>query len=155
MSTPEANKKVVRYLVEESLNKGNLDLADQYFTADYQVHIPSAPPGPRGPMAFKNVIGMWRAAFADWHMTIEELVAEGDFVANRFTTRATHTGVLMGIPPTGKKMVVHGQELHRLANGKVAETWVCDDIPSIMVQLGILPPPPLKRPSGPPGGPPK
>jgi predicted ester cyclase len=82
-------------------------------------------------------------------MTIEDLVAEGDFVANRFTTRGTHTAPLMGIPPTGKPMVVHGQELHRLVAGKVAETWVCDDVPSILVQLGVLPKPPMgQRPSG-------
>src|SRR5262249_9990417 len=102
----------------------------------------------RGPQIFKDVIGMWRAAFGDWHMTIENLVAEGEYVANRFTTRGTHTGPLMGIPPTGNKIVVRGQELHRLANGKVAETWVCDDIPSILQQLGIIKPPPV-RPPGP------
>jgi predicted ester cyclase len=100
---------------------------------------------PSGPDAFKLVIGMWRAAFPDWHMTIETLVAEGDFVANRFTTRGTHKAPLMGIPATGKQMVVHGMELHRIAGGKVAETWVCDDVPSIMQQLGIGPPVPIPR----------
>ncbi|HXG13238.1 MAG TPA: ester cyclase [Gemmataceae bacterium] len=154
MSSPEENKKLIRYLIEEGLNKGNFDLLDQHFTPDYRVHLAGNPVSPPpGPQAVKMVIGMWRAAFGDWHMTIEQLVAEGDFVANRFTTRGTHTGPLMGIPPTGKKMVVHGQELHRLANGKVAETWVCDDLPGILVQLGIVQPPPLARPQGPPGRP--
>jgi predicted ester cyclase len=94
------------------------------------------------------VIGIWHTACPDFHMTIEDLVADGDFVANRFTTRGTNTGPLMGIPPTGRTMVVHGQELHRIQDGKLAESWICDDVPSIMVQLGILPPPPV--PSGPP-----
>ena len=144
----EENKKLIRHLIEEALNKGNFAVADGHFTDDYDVHIAGRPSMGRGPEVFKNVIGMWRTAFSDWQMTIENLVAEGDFVANRFTTRGTHTGPLMGIPPTGKTMVVHGQELHRLSNGKVAETWVCDDVPSIMQQLGIVPPPPIRM--GPP-----
>jgi predicted ester cyclase len=148
MSRAEENKSLVRHLIEEGLNQGNLDIADEYFTVDYCVHIPGRTDLPTGPAAFKKSIGMWRAAFPDFHMTIEELVAEGEFVANRFTTRGTHQAPLMGIPPTGKGMVVHGQELHRLSNGKVAETWVCDDVPSILVQLGVLPRPPL-------GGPPR
>lgn len=147
--SPEENKTLIRYLIEEALNKGNLSVAEGHFTPDYQVRIPGKPEGPRGPEVFRQVIGMWRAAFSDWHMTIENLIAEGDYVANRFTTRGTHTGPLMGIPATGKTMVVHGQELHRLRDGKVAETWVCDDVPSIMQQLGIVSPPPIKRP-GPP-----
>ena len=149
--SPDENKALIRYLIEEALNKGNLNLADQFFSEDYLVHIPANPHTPRGPQAFKNVIRMWRAAFPDWQMTIETLVAEGDYVANRFTTRGTHKAPLMGIPQTNKLMVVHGQELHRLKEGKVAETWVCDDIPGIMQQLGIVPPPPIKPRQGPPG----
>src|SRR5687767_903069 len=135
----EENKALIRHLVEEALNKGRLALADEYFDPDYVVHIPSRQDLPRGPAAFKQVIGMWRAAFADWHMTIEDLVAEGDLVANRFTTTGTHTAPLFGFPATGRTMIVRGQELHRLANGKLVETWVCDDVPSILGQLGLLP----------------
>jgi predicted ester cyclase len=150
MSSPteEANKTLVRTLIEESLNKGNLGLADAHFTPDYEVHIPGRTDLPRGPGAFKRVIGMWRSAFPDFHMTIETLIAEGDQVANRFTTRGTHTGPLMGLAPTGRPIVVYGMEFHRLADGKVAESWICDDIPSILQQLGVLPRPSLGPPSG-------
>jgi len=135
----EENKALIRYVIEEALNKGNLDIADECFSPDYVVHLPSQPDLPRGPIVFKEVIGMWRSAFADWHMAIEELVAEGDLVANRFTTTGTHTGELHGIEPTGRPMVVHGMELHRVSNGKVAESWVCNDLPGILVELGSLP----------------
>lgn len=137
----EDNKALIRFIIEEALNKGNLAIADDHFAEDYVAHIPARPDGPRGPEIFKQVIGMWRSAFADWHMTIEELVGEGDLVANRFVTTGTHTGPLMGIPPTGKEMVVRSLELHRVENGKVAESWICDDVPSILVQLGVLPQP--------------
>lgn len=145
MSTAEENKNLIRYLIEDGLNKGHLEIADEHFTPDYEVHIPGRRDLPVGPEAFKQVIGMWRAAFPDFHMTIEALVAEGEMVANRFTTRGTHEAPLMGIPPTGRPMVVRGQELHRVVGGKVAETWVCDDVPSILVQLGVLAPPPVVR----------
>jgi predicted ester cyclase len=138
--SPEENKTLIRHVIEEALNGGNLEIADDYFTDDYIVHVPGRPDEamPRGPEAFKRVIGTWHAACSDWHMTIEELVAEGDGVANRFTTRATHDGPLFGIPPTGNQFVVAGMEFHRVHEGKVAETWVSDDIPGILVQLGIL-----------------
>lgn len=141
------NKALIRRIVEEALNNGRVEIADDYFAPDYAVHIPSRHDMPRGPAAFKQAIGIWRAAFSDWHMTIEDLVGEGDLVANRFTTTGTHTGSLFGMPATGRKMVVHGQELHRLANGKVVESWICDDVPGILVQLGLMP-----RAGGPPPG---
>lgn len=146
-TSTEANKALIREIVERALNQGDFSLADdEHFTPDYTVHIPGREDLPRGPDAFRGVIGMWRTAFSDWHMTIEDLVAEGDLVANRFTTTGTHDGPLMGIPPTGRRMVVHGQELHRVSEGKVAETWVVDDVPGIMVQLGVVPPPPVGGP---------
>lgn len=134
----EENKSLIRHIVEEALNNGHLEIADEYFGSDYVVHIPSREDLPEGPNAFKRAIGLWRSAFADWHMTIEDLVAEGDLVANRFTTTGTHTGPLLGFAPTGRRMVVRGQELHRLVNGKVVESWICDDIPGILAQLGLL-----------------
>ena len=154
MSAQE-NKDLIRRVIEEALNKGNLSVADSAFTADYVAHVPGAPALPSGADAFKRVIQMWRAAFPDWHMTIEELVAEGDIVANRFTTRGTHQGVLMGIPPTGRPITVRGMEFHRLRDGKVAESWIADDIPGIFVQLGLLKMPVGGPPSGPPSGPPR
>ena len=139
----EQNKALIRYLIEEAFNNGNLEAAEGHFTDDYVPRIPSAPrESPlRGHAAFLAVVDLWRAASSDWHMTIEDLVAEGDLVANRFTTRGTHDGSLFGIPATGRRFTVHGQELHRVRDGKVAETWVCDDVPGILLQLGIILPP--------------
>ena len=139
----DRNKALVRRIIETALNGGDLSIADETFRPDYVTHVPGVPPLPPGPEGFKAVIAMWRTACPDLHMQIEQLVAEDDFVANRFTTTGTNTGPLMGIPPTGRKMVVHGQELHRIVDGKLVESWISDDVPSICVQLGILPPPPF------------
>ena len=141
----EDHKALIRYLIEEALNKGNLDAADGRFADDYTVNIAGGSSFRQGVGAFKQVIGMWRAAFSDWHMTIEDLIAQGDKVANRFTTRGTHDGLLMGIPPTNRTMTVHGMEIHRVAEGRVAETWVADDVPGILMQLGVLAESPVPR----------
>jgi predicted ester cyclase len=149
MNQSDENKALIRLIIEEGFNGGNLAVADGRFTDDYTAHVPGIPGLPSGADGFKRVIGMWRAAFGDLHMTIESMVAEGDLVSNRFTTRGTHTGPLFGLAPTGKQMVVEGQEVHRVVDGKVAESWVGDDIPGILVQLGLVELP-IKRPGPPP-----
>jgi predicted ester cyclase len=147
-STQDSNKALVRLIIEEAFNGGRLAVADGRFTDDYTAHVPGVPGLPSGVDGFKRVVGMWRSAFDDLHMTIEAMVAEGDMVANRFTTRGTHTGPLFGIAPTGGRIEVHGQEHHRIENGRVAESWICDDVPGILVQLGILKMPMPQRAPG-------
>lgn len=144
------NRALIRLIIEEGFNNGNLEIADGRFRDDYVAHVPGLPPLPPGPAAFQRVIGMWRAAFGDLHMTIEDLVCEGDLVANRFTTRGTHTGPLFGFEPTGRTIEIHGQELHRIKDGLVAESWICDDVPGLLVQLGLLE---MPRPPGKAAGP--
>ena len=142
----EDNKVLIRGIIEGALNRGDFSVAEGRFTDDYVVHIPRRPTA-HGIEGFKETIGMWRAACSDWHMTIDELLGEGDLVANRFTTTGTNDGPLFGNPPTGKRIVVHGMEFHRVNDGKVAETWVCDDIPSILMQLELVPAPELAAPA--------
>jgi predicted ester cyclase len=142
MSGPEQemNKAFIRRFVAEAMNEGRLELADEAFTPDARLHVPGRPDLPAGPDAFKAVMGMWRHAFADWHMTIDHLVAEDDLVVKRFTTTGTHTGPLMGSAPTGRTFVVEGVVTFRMLDGQVAESWVTDDVPSMLVQLGLLVP---------------
>lgn len=132
-----ANKAFIRRFVEEVMNGGRLDLAADAFAADAQVHVPGRQLPP-GPAAFQQVMEMWRQAFPDWHMTIDALIAEDDLVVKRFTTTGTHTGPLMGAAPTGRRFVVEGAVTFRMRDGKVVESWVTDDVPSMLVQLGLL-----------------
>ena len=135
----KANKALIRYLIERGLNDGDPTVAEGRFTDDYVAHIPGVPSGgPTGPEVFRGVMRRWRGSFSDWHMTIEELIAERDCVTNRFITTGTHDGPLFGIPPTGRRIVVRSQETHRIADGKVAESWIVDDVPGILVQIGVL-----------------
>lgn len=137
MSDPEANKAVVLRAIDQGFNGGNLDIADEIFTNDYKVHAPGLEL-PLGPQAFKMAIGLWRGAFSDIHMDVQELITDRDFVVNRFITKGTHDGPLFGIPPTGKPMTVYGMEIHRVVDGLVRESWIGDDVPSILMQIGVV-----------------
>lgn len=136
----EENKAVSRSVIEECFNKGNLALADELYTADYIDH--NALPGmPNGPEGFKQTAAMYRAAFPDIHITIEDQLAEGDKVVTRWTGSGTHQGELMGIPPTGKQVTVTGIGIDRIANGKIVEHWEIFDQLGMMQQLGVIPSP--------------
>ncbi|HEY7432623.1 MAG TPA: TcmI family type II polyketide cyclase [Streptosporangiaceae bacterium] len=143
----QRNKDVVRLVTEKGFNEGDLAGITQYFTPDYEVHAPGVPPLPPGAGAFHAAVTLWREAFPDIHVTVEDMVCEGAKVYCRFTTRGTHTGPLMGIPATGKQVTVYEMSCHRLSAGKVAESWIGDNVPSILHQVGALTPP---QP-GPPG----
>ena len=75
----------------------------------------------------------------DLHITIDQLLAEGDTVTKRWTYHATYSGDLSGLPPTGKRITMSGLELFRLDGGKIVECWLgCDNL-SLMHQLGVIP----------------
>jgi predicted ester cyclase len=77
------------------------------------------------------------SAFPDVNYTIDDILAEGDKTVIRCTIRATHKGTFMGIPATGKRIVVKGVEIDRIAGGKIVEAWVFDDSHRMMTQLGV------------------
>ena len=137
MSTQE-NKAVVRRIFDDIYNQGNLAAVDEIFAADYVDH--SAPPGfPSGLDSFKQSFGMFRAAFPDIHVAVEDVIADGDKVVVRLTFSGTHTGALMGIPPTGKFVTITGIAIDRIKNGKVVEHWVNRDDLGMLQQLGVIP----------------
>ena len=89
----------------------------------------------------KGFAATWRGSFPDWHSTFEELVAEGDRVAERWTGRGTHRGELQGIPPTGKRVEVPGSVFYRIVEGKIVEFRGQLDMMGMMQQLGVMPSP--------------
>jgi predicted ester cyclase len=98
----EENRAVARKLIEQLFNTGHLEIADEILAADYVDHSPSHP-GLPGPENLKLAVAEWRVAFPDTRNVIEDMVAEGDKVAVRWTTYATHRGGFMGIAATGNR----------------------------------------------------
>jgi len=136
----DANRTLAQRFYEEVWNKGNLDAVTDLMTSDFVDH--AAPPGfPTGPEGAKQVFIMYRNAFPDFRLSVEDLIAEDDKVVARWVTHGTHQGELMGIPPTGKAVTVTGIDVFRLAGGKIAEHWAEFDTLGMMQQLGVIPAP--------------
>jgi len=95
----------------------------------------------QGIESFKHVINMFRTAFPDIHLTIQDEIAEGERVVHRWTMSGTQQGEFMGIPSTGKQATWTGITIVRFADGKILERWANVDILSMLQQLGAIPTP--------------
>ncbi len=135
----EQNKAIVRRLFEELWNKGNLSVADQLFSPNYAHHDPSTPDFGRGPESERKRATLYRTAFPDLQLTIEDIIAEGQTVMARWSCRGTHKGDLSGIAPTGKQVTISGVTIARFTNGKMVEGWVNWDALGLMQRLGVVP----------------
>ena len=80
---------------------------------------------------------MFRNAFPDFHMTIDDLIAEGPYVVARFTETGTHQGELFGVPATGKKVSFGEIGILRFAGGQIVESWYEVDMAGLFQQLGV------------------
>jgi steroid delta-isomerase-like uncharacterized protein len=137
----ESNMKVVRRFFDVGPSSGDLAAADALLAPGFTLHVPLPAPGP-GIAAMNNIITSCRAAFHGLQVTIEDMLADGDRVACRFTARGIHKGEFMGLPPTGREIAMTGIEIFRLQEGKIAELWGEANLTGLMQQLGILPGPP-------------
>jgi steroid delta-isomerase-like uncharacterized protein len=93
----------------------------------------------QGLEAYKQFLSMFLTAFPDFQSTIEDMIAEGDKVVTRQTFRGTHTGDLMGIPPTGKQVTMSGIVISQFVNGKCVELGANNDDLGLLQQLGVVP----------------
>ncbi len=133
----EENKKVVRRFFELGPSQGDMSAAKKLLAKDFALHVPlPAAPGIQG---INDVVTACRAAFEHLNVTVEDMVAEGDRVAARFTARGIHKGSFMGLPPTGKPITMTGIEIFRIQDGKIAELWGEANLLGLMQQLGIIP----------------
>ena len=132
-----------RRLIEESFNEGKFELADKLISPDAINHDPAEPVrmrGLRGPETFKRTVTMYREAFPDVRMVVDDVIASGDQVAARWHSEGTHRGQLEGLAPTGARVSVTGISIDRWKDGKVVETWSEWDNLGLARQLGAAPP---------------
>jgi steroid delta-isomerase-like uncharacterized protein len=136
----EENKALDRRIFEEVWGAYDLDKVEKYFAADYVNHneVPGLPPGREG---VKAMVNMFASAWSDAKLVIDVQIAEGDKVVTRWSSTATHTGELLGVPATGKQIKVTGITISRFKGGKVVESWGEYDSIGMMQQLGVVPAP--------------
>ena len=132
----EENKAVMRRFYEEFVNAGNLAVAEEIIAPDCQLHFGSMFMGPE---AFKQTRVMMYAGFPDLRWTIEEMIAEGDKVAECLTARGTHEGEFMGVAPTGKRVEFQRIATVHIREGKISENRGMPDMLGLLQQLGAVP----------------
>ena len=132
-----------RRLLEESFNEGKVELIDQFVAPDAVNHDPATPAQMRdlgGREVFKGTVSMYRAAFPDVRITVDDVIAADDKVVLRWHSEGTHRGELEGLAPTGARASVTGIGIDRWKDGKIVEAWTEWDNLGLARQLGAAPP---------------
>jgi steroid delta-isomerase-like uncharacterized protein len=130
----EGNKALVR----RSWATDNTDVLDETYTPDAVWHLPEQ--DIRGVEDFKQYVGSFINAIPDANVTVEDEIAEGDKVVERFTMRGTHQGETEEFgPPTGRQIELRGMTISRIEGGKIVEEWQSYANASMMEQLGLAP----------------
>lgn len=125
----------------EFINTASEKLAAELISPDAVFHVPGRPEPMRGPDGYLAIIGTMRGGFPDIQWTLDELIAEGDKIAARFTMRGTHQGAFFGVPPSGKKIEVRAMNFYRFSEGQIVEEWGQPDLLSLLQQIGAVPVP--------------
>ncbi len=135
----EQNKAIARRALEVFGN-GDLDALDELVgerAVDHDTQNPHA--DILGPEGVKRTVAMYRAAFSDLRITVEDQIAEGDKVVNRWTAKGTQDGDLPSLPATGRTNTVTGISIDRIEDGKIVESWGNWDTLGMLQQLGAMP----------------
>lgn len=132
---------LVRRFNDEVFNGREYDRVADLQAEDYVQHGPMADTELRGIEEFVETMRMFHAAFSDLE-GIERLAFsddDGEYVCTSYTYRGTHDGDFMGIPPTDVEAEVHGIDVHRIEDGKIAESWIQADFLGLLQQVGVVP----------------
>jgi steroid delta-isomerase-like uncharacterized protein len=123
----EDNKAKTRQFYEEVVQNGNFARFDDFAAPDFVDHNPG-PGQPPGAEGIKQFFTALRAAVSDLRVNVEQMIAEGDKVAAHVSITGKHTGELMGIPPSGKDVVMRVSDVVRIEDGKAVERWGVEDM---------------------------
>jgi steroid delta-isomerase-like uncharacterized protein len=129
-------KQLAATLTEEIFNRGNYELVDEYVAAEFYNH---EAPHSRGPEGFKATARWLRGVFPDYHVVVDQVVADESFLVVRLTVSGTHRGDFLGVPGTGRSFSVQHIHMYRVENGMLVEHWACRDDVGQLTQLGLMP----------------
>src|SRR5512137_2280149 len=129
----ETNESVVLNMLQ-AIQKGEAGAVEKYFASNWVNHDPSLSPL-KGLDGARQLIALW-SGFSNMSLTIEDTLSQGDRVAVRFRLSGTHSGPVLGIAPTGKKINITGTGIFKVVNGKATDNWVNFDSLGLLQQLG-------------------
>jgi steroid delta-isomerase-like uncharacterized protein len=125
----------------DAANTGDIALIsktiDELVAPDAVIRTP-LPIDTKGAEALKQIWAMLLRIYPDIHLTVEDLIAEGDKVVGRTTVTGTHRGEFMGVAPTGNSVTYNEMFIFRFADGRVVETWGVVDVYAQMKQIGVI-----------------
>jgi predicted ester cyclase len=135
--TVEANKQLVRRYYEEVVSTGAVERLAEFLAPDYvEVHANARHPlGLEG--AREHVLGV-RRTYPDLQLTVEQQIAEGEWVATRVTARGTHAGAWLGMRPTGKRLEMTAVNLDRVVDGRIVEHGGAADLLGPLLATGAV-----------------
>ena len=125
---PAANKQILRRAVDDFWNQRDVGAIDELYATDYLGHDPTGLHGATLEEFKQSIAGLF-TAFPDFHLTIDDEVAEGDKVVKGWTVTGTHRGDFKGILPTENHIAITGINFYRIADGEIVETWWSSDAP--------------------------
>jgi steroid delta-isomerase-like uncharacterized protein len=140
---PDNLAEASRRMLEESFNEGKLELADQLVSPEAVNHDPAEPArirALRGPEVFKRTVTMYRSAFPDVRIVVDDVIAADDKVVLRWHSEGTHRQKLEGLAATGARVSVTGISIDLWKDAKVVESWTEWDNLGLARQLGAAPP---------------
>jgi len=129
---------VLRLWYEELWDNWNTAVADDLLTDDYRLHAPGVPVALDGETT-KQVVRMYGNSFPDLKHTVDEVIADGDNVAVRWTVRGTHRSEFQGIAATGNSITLSGLTVHHVTDRRLRETWLVYDNMELLQQIGAVP----------------
>jgi steroid delta-isomerase-like uncharacterized protein len=132
---------VYRRLVDDVWNRGDPAAVDAVFAAEFVGYDPAPPDVIDGRAGMKRFVARMRAAFPDWTVTTDDLMADRDRLISRWTVRGTHRGAFAGVEPTGRAIELRGISIHRIVGGRIVENWHAVDRLGLLRQIGALPTP--------------
>jgi steroid delta-isomerase-like uncharacterized protein len=137
----EKNKAAMRRIYQEVWNQGNFEVLDEIVSPDYVGHLPTPPGAPSGREGLRWLIQMYRAAFPDIYVQVDDQISEDDKVLTQITIQGTHQGQFMNVPPTNKNIRVTAMVVTRFKNNQNVEGWAELDRLGLMQQLDVIPAP--------------
>lgn len=137
--TTQENESIVTRFADNVWNDGNLDTLEELAATDISAHF-SGVGEIEGREAYGDAVQLYRSAFPDFTVEIDEMLSVDDTVVVRYTVHGTHEGELMGVSPTGSDVEIGGITIVRLEDGKVVEEWNQGDMLGMLQQIGAVPP---------------
>ena len=136
-TTPSDKETIAMRWHDEAINGGDLDVIQQIVAPNVVHHAGTFPDG-EGPEAITTVLGALLTGFPDVQHTIEQVIADGDFVVIRFQAVGTHEGEFQGYEPTGKQVTWSGINIFRFECGRIVEEWSEVDGLGRLLQIGAV-----------------